>query len=45
MCYCDRYGAQIKCKTTDLGYKWNDGIKLANGSYAIRWHKGCWQIE
>ena len=33
MCFCD---CNVhKCKTTDLGIKWNDGIKLANGSYAL----------
>jgi len=34
MYYCD-CGDDYKCKTTELGYTWNDGIKLANGSYAL----------
>ncbi len=38
MCYCD-CGDEV-CKTTDLGYKWNNGIKLKNGSYALNGTKG-----
>ena len=34
MCYCD-CDVPMKCKTTDLGYKWNDGIKMVNDSYAL----------
>ena len=33
MCYCDCNS--YKCKTTDLGNKWNNGVKLANGSFAL----------
>ena len=33
MCFCDCNS--YECKTTDLGYKWNNGKKLANGSYAL----------
>ena len=41
MCYCDcRDWYSSKCKTTYLGYKWNNGIKLANGSYALNGTKG-----
>ena len=42
MCYCE-CGLIItnpQCRTTDLGYKWNNGIKLANGSYALNGTKG-----
>ncbi len=40
MCYrrCSDYDGT--CETTDLGYKWNGGIKLANGSYALNGTKG-----
>jgi hypothetical protein len=38
MCYC--YCSTMVCKTTDLGYTWNDGIKLANGSFALNGTKG-----
>ena len=38
MCYCDC--GDETCKTTELGYKWNKGIKLANGSYALNGTKG-----
>ena len=42
MCYCDCSNGKLsaKCKTSDLGYKWNGGIKLANGSYALNGTKG-----
>ena len=33
MCYCDCI-IDI-CVTSALGSKWNNGIKLANGSYAL----------
>jgi len=39
MCYCDCNDDEV-CKTTDLGYTWNKGIKLANGSYALNGTKG-----
>ena len=39
MCYCD-CGDNYTCKTTELGYTWNGGIKLANGSYALNGTKG-----
>ncbi len=39
MCYCD-CDDDFKCKTTELGYKWNGGIKLANGSFALNGTKG-----
>jgi len=39
MCYCD-CGDNYTCKTTELGSKWNGGIKLANGSYALNGTKG-----
>jgi hypothetical protein len=39
MCYCD-CGAEYTCKTSELGYTWNGGIKLANGSYALNGTKG-----
>ncbi len=39
MCYCD-CDDDYKCKTTELGSKWNGGIKLANGSYALNGTKG-----
>ena len=36
MCYCDcGVNFNPKCKTSELGYKWNGGIKLANGAYAL----------
>jgi len=34
MCYCSCSGG-LGCKTTALGYKWNHGAKLENGSYAL----------
>jgi len=41
MCYCEcQQEDQDYCKTSDLGYKWNNGIKLANGSYALNGTKG-----
>ncbi len=44
MCYCNCTWNGItnkyKCVTSDLGYKWNGGIKLANGSYALNGTKG-----
>ena len=42
MCYCDCSNGKLsaKCKTSELGYKWNGGIKLANGSYALNGTKG-----
>ncbi len=39
MCYCD-CDDSYTCKTTELGYKWNGGIRLANGSYALNGTKG-----
>jgi hypothetical protein len=39
MCYCDCNDGHT-CKTSELGYKWNGGIKLANGSYALNGTKG-----
>ncbi len=38
MCYCEC--GTYECKTSDLGYTWNHGIKLANGSYALNGTKG-----
>ncbi len=44
MCYCDCEGApgemSFTCRTTELGYKWNGGIKLKSGSYALNGTKG-----
>ena len=42
MCYCNCVlgYSKAKCVTTELGYKWNKGIKLANGSYALNGTKG-----
>jgi hypothetical protein len=44
MCYCNFTWNGIqnnyKCVTSDLGYKWYGGIKLANGSYALNGTKG-----
>ena len=40
MCYCDCSGSSYKCRTSELGYTWNDGIKLANGSFALNGTKG-----
>ena len=40
MCFCDCDGDNFECKTTELGYTWNGGIKLANGSYALNGTKG-----
>jgi hypothetical protein len=34
MCYCACSGID-GCFVTELGLKWNNGIKLANGSYAL----------
>jgi len=39
MCYCNCI-RPYKCLTTELGYKWNKGVKLANGSYALNGTKG-----
>ena len=39
MCYCDCTNGE-ECQTTALGYKWNNGKKLANGSYALDGKKG-----
>jgi len=39
MCYCD-CGDNYTCKTTKLGFKWNGGITLVNGSYALNGTKG-----
>ncbi len=39
MCNCD-CGDNYTCKTSELGYKWNGGIKLANGSYALNGTRG-----
>ncbi len=38
MCYCDCNDK--KCKTPELGYKWNHGAQLKNGSYALNGTKG-----
>ena len=44
MCYCDCYwnglGYSYKCRTSELGYKWNGGIKDANGNFALNGTKG-----
>ena len=44
ICYCDCEGVYgdmtFKCRTTELGYKWNWGIKFENGSYALNGTKG-----
>jgi len=40
MCYCNCDKQPGHCKTTELGYKWNGGAKLANGSYALNGTKG-----
>ena len=40
MCYCFCAENAGDCYTTDLGDKWNNGIKLANGSYALNGTKG-----
>jgi hypothetical protein len=46
MCYCYCKSSTLsgdvdaKCKTSELGYTWNHGIKLANGSYALNGKKG-----
>ena len=39
MCYCD-CKQSYTCMTTELCYKWNNGMKLANGSYALNGTKG-----
>jgi hypothetical protein len=39
-CFCKQELAKSVCKTSELGYKWNDGVKLANGSYALNGTKG-----
>jgi hypothetical protein len=39
-CFCGPTESSAKCKTSELGYKWNGGIKLANGSYALNGIKG-----
>jgi hypothetical protein len=38
MCYCEC--VSYECKTSELGYTWNHGIKLENGSYALNGTKG-----
>lgn len=46
MCYCEcadvgpRMGTYYSCKTSETGYKWNGGIKNADGSYALNGTKG-----
>ena len=42
MCYCDCEDGkdEADCKTTELGYKWNHGALMANGSYALNGTKG-----
>jgi len=44
MCYCKcniyLLEATGSCKTSELGYKWNGGIKFSNGSYALNGTKG-----
>ncbi len=39
VCYCDCSDGYT-CKPTELGYKWNNGAKLSNGSYAFNGHWG-----
>jgi hypothetical protein len=39
MCYCS-CSQSYTCMTTELGYKWNNGVKLENGSYALNGTKG-----
>ena len=34
VCYCDCEDS-FSCKTTELGFKWNNGARLSNGSYAF----------
>ncbi len=34
-CWCSENLDHSYCKSTELGFKWNGGIKLANGSYAL----------
>jgi hypothetical protein len=49
MCYCDctidnekEYNkvTRSSCKQTDKGWKWNNGIKNSDGSYALNGTKG-----
>ena len=42
MCYCECNLGIIRasCRTTELGYTWNNGIKLSNVSYALNGTKG-----
>ena len=42
MCYCDCkiLKEESQCKTSELGYKWNDGILKKDGSYALNGTKG-----
>jgi hypothetical protein len=35
MCYCFCYKDDSFCLTSDLGYKWNNGIRKKDGSYAL----------
>ncbi len=35
MCYCDCDGDDFECKTSELGFKWNGGVQLKDGSYAL----------
>jgi len=40
MCYCDCDGDDFECKTSELGFKWNGGVQLKDGSYALNGTKG-----
>jgi hypothetical protein len=46
MCYCDCSSFSDgtpdnwSCQQTELGWKWNNGIKNADGSYALNGTKG-----
>jgi len=42
MCYCECKGVLDRsiCKTSELGYKWNDGKLKKDGSYALNGTKG-----
>ena len=40
MCYCLCTYDDGYCRPTAKGYKWNKGVQLANGSYALNGTKG-----
>jgi len=40
MCFCSCVIGSVGCYTSELGHKWNNGVKLANGSYALNGTKG-----